>query len=292
MNEQNCPGRVGVVCNDAGGAEVVSSYIKRSTLDCMYCLSGPAIEIFRKKLGFVDNVSLKQCLNNIDWLLCSMGWSDHEWEALTKAKEMGKQTVVFLDHWTGYVNRFMRDGMTQLPDEVWVGDLYAKEIALKVLPHTPIKFVPNPYYADLMDELELLSRKRKSRHEGINILYVCEPTAPLADLAKSSGYTEHEALRYFLEYLKNIDEEINSIIIRPHPTETIDKYSWVLEDNFFFITMSDTNSLMEDVVNSDWVVGRNSMALVIGLLAGKRSISCIPPGGKPCSLPQKEILHF
>lgn len=31
------------------------------------------------------------------------------------------------------------------------------------------------------------------------------------------------------------------------------------------------------------------MAMVIGLLAQKRVISCIPPGGRPCSLPQKEI---
>jgi hypothetical protein len=31
------------------------------------------------------------------------------------------------------------------------------------------------------------------------------------------------------------------------------------------------------------------MAMVIGLIGGKRVISCIPPGGPACALPQAEI---
>ena len=39
---------LGVVCNDAGGAEVVSSWIKNNKYKTLYCLSGPALKIFKK----------------------------------------------------------------------------------------------------------------------------------------------------------------------------------------------------------------------------------------------------
>jgi hypothetical protein len=29
--------------------------------------------------------------------------------------------------------------------------------------------------------------------------------------------------------------------------------------------------------------------MVVGLIAGKRVVSCIPPGGAPCPLPQRDI---
>jgi hypothetical protein len=34
------------------------------------------------------------------------------------------------------------------------------------------------------------------------------------------------------------------------------------------------------------------MALVTALLAGRRVLSCIPPGGRPCVLPFAEIERF
>lgn len=283
---------IGVVSHDAGGAEVVSSYIKRNRLNCIYCLAGPAVEIFKKKLGPIATSSLSDCLRQCDWLLCSMGWSEHEWQALAKAKEMGKRVVVFLDHWTRYNDRFERNGVIQLPNELWVGDSSAEKIAHENFSNIPIKLVPNPYYADLEDELDSLSRHINIPHAGIKILYVCEPTAPETDVLKSSGYTDHEALHYFFSCLEKRDEEIESICIRPHPTETKDKYAWAISHNHKKVTIGGDRSLLQEIVENDWVVGRNSMALVAGLIANKTVISCIPPNGKPCVLPQKEILHL
>jgi hypothetical protein len=36
----------------------------------------------------------------------------------------------------------------------------------------------------------------------------------------------------------------------------------------------------------------HSMAMVVGLLAKKRVISTIPPGGKKCGLPQDAVEHL
>ncbi len=284
--------RICVASHDAGGAEVVSSYVKRNRLDCMYHLAGPAVDIFTKKLGPVISTSLEECLVECDLLLCSMGWSDHEWHALAKAKEMDKRVIVFLDHWTGYKTRFIRNEIMILPDEIWVGDTSAEIIAKEVFPNLSIKLVPNPYYADLKDEIDLLPSNDDSENTGKKILYVCEPTASKSDVSKSSGYTDHDALRYFLKCISERKELIGSICLRPHPSEPQDKYAWALKNEFMSIAIGGKNSLLEEISASDWVVGRSSMALVVGLIANKTVFSCIPIGGVPCTLPFKEILKL
>ena len=40
--------RIGVVCHDAGGAEILSSYIK-DFKEIHTCISGPALKIFKRK---------------------------------------------------------------------------------------------------------------------------------------------------------------------------------------------------------------------------------------------------
>ena len=109
---------------------------------------------------------------------------------------------------------------------------------------------------------------------------------------KSSGYTDHEALKYFLKCISERKERIESICIRPHPSEPQDKYIWALENDLMNITIGGTRSLLEEISVSDWIVGRSSMALVVGLVANKKVFSCIPVGGAPCTLPFKEIIKL
>ena len=49
---------------------------------------------------------------------------------------------------------------------------------------------------------------------------------------------------------------------------------------------------MQQILEADVVVGCESMGLEIALLARKRVISSIPPGGRPCSLKSKNIEHL
>ena len=77
--------------------------------------------------------------------------------------------------------------------------------------------------------------------------------------------------------------------IRPHPSEHNDKYNWVMEYPSIKIEINKNFSLIEDVCNSEVVVGCESIAMVVGLMTSKRVISAIPKGGKKCELPYKEI---
>ena len=110
---------VGIVCHDAGGAEIVSSYVVRNNLRAGYYLKGPAISIFEGKLGIIKNSdSLFDLVKNSDWLLCGTGWqSDLEWSLIQEAKKQGKKVISFLDHWVNYQERFTRNNK-YLPDEI------------------------------------------------------------------------------------------------------------------------------------------------------------------------------
>lgn len=288
---------VTVVAHDAGGAELVSSYVRQHKLDCAYAISGPARQIFERKLGGVTVLSTEEAIRQGDWLLCGTSWqSDVEWQAIKLARTLGKRTVAFLDHWTNYQERFMRGGVVHLPDEVWVGDSIALDMACSTFPKVSVLLVSNPYFIDLKTDLAAIPRRPRQNNRGVDILFVCEPIGEHALRVYGDerhwGYTEHEALRYFLSNLPALNTPINRIVIRPHPAEDPSKYQWVQQEFNLPIVFGQKKPLPEEIMDCDVVVGCSSMAMVVGLLAEKRVLSAIPPGGMACSLPQPEIEHL
>jgi hypothetical protein len=283
-----------VVSHDAGGAEIISSLIRKESFECQYVLAGPALKIFQRKLGPVDSQLLQEAIHSADYLLCGTSWqSDLEWQAIAMARKAGKRSVAFLDHWVNYQERFVREGETHLPDEIWVGDELAENMARSFFPSLKIRLVDNPYFEDLRRELAELIQPKEFDPGSLRILYVCEPLREHAFREYGNerhwGYTEEEALHYFLANLDILRAPIGRIVIRPHPSEAADKYNWANDEYDQPIISGGAMTLFEEIAACDLVVGCESMAMVVGLLAGRRVISCIPPGGKPCVLPQPEI---
>jgi hypothetical protein len=282
-----------LVSHDAGGAEILSSYVRQQKPDCRFVLAGPAVKIFERKLGPLQLSPLEIALADSDSLLCGTSWqSDIEWRAIALARDRGMPSVAFLDHWLNYRERFMRDGEVHLPDEIWVGDGLARERAEVLFPGCAIRLVDNPYFADLRNELASLKRGPAPADGGLRILYVCEPLREHALLEHGNerhwGYVEEDALRYFLSHLDVLGAPVGQIVLRPHPSEKPDKYDWALRE-FALPIVRGGRSLFEEVVDADVVVGCESMAMVIGLLGGRRVLSSVPPGGRACSLPQTGI---
>ena len=99
-------------------------------------------------------------------------------------------------------------------------------------------------------------------------------------------------MRFFLENFSLLDSSVSEIKIRPHPSESKSKYDWAKLESPLVSNIESSKSLIEQILEVDVVVGCESMAMVIGLLAKKRVISSVPIGGKACSLPQAEIEHL
>ena len=286
-------GRVAIVCHDAGGAEILSSWLLRSNDLCFVVAVGPAVSIFDRKCVAAERMSLVDAIEKSDWVLCGTGITNLERKAIKLGREKGKKTVAFIDHWVNYTERFQDDDYSLiLPDEIWVGDEDALLIAKKEFSNIPIKLKINPYFEDVHSRF-LNFESTKPSTSKISILYVCEPISVQALISHGNtnfyGYTEVSAMKYFLENIDSLCCDISQIIIRPHPTECRDKYHWVKALAPKIIKFGGVKTLIEEMIEVDVVVGCETMAMVIGLIAGKRVISCIPPGGNPMRLPQARI---
>lgn len=279
-----------IISHDAGGAELLSSYVKTKESDFVFALDGPAVSIFQRKLGNLPCMSVEDAIYKADTVLCGTSWpASLEWRAIKIAREQGKRSIAFLEHWVNYEQRFVRNEEKVLPDKIWVGDVYAREIAKKTFPNVPIVLFENPYLKEIEEELEKLD----ATDSASNILYVCEPiqehTALMYGDKLYHGYTEYDALRYFLDNIDVYGQEVDEIVIRLHPSELAGKYDALIAEYDLPIKCSQDRALLQDIHRARVVVGCNTMAMVVGLLAKTRVVSAIPFGGKPCLLPHQEI---
>lgn len=285
---------IAVICHDAGGAEVLSSWVSENDNQVCLALDGPAKEIFARKCPGRNILRVNDAIGQAEWVLLGAGWETRfERNALVKAKHENKKTIVFLDHWVNYLTRHTLDGNLVLPDEFWVGDTEALKIAKNCFPNSSIKLVTNPYFKEIKDRFNC--HKLNSENQlATNILYVTEPIESHAhQIGKDLwNYTEHDALSFFLKNIDLLNLPACRITIRLHPAENEDKYNWVPDSLTSILIDPQDNSLFDAINNADIVVGCETMAMVVGLLAEKRVISSIPPHGKKCNLPFKEIEYL
>jgi hypothetical protein len=284
-----------VVSHDAGGAEIISSYIHLNKINCKFILAGPAVSIFSKKLGPIDIVSMERGLIKCDELICGTSWqSNFEWMAIKSAREIGVRKISsFLDHWINYKDRFKHNGIEYLPDNLVVGDEFALKIAKNCFPSLKIDFMPNAYFIELRHKILELTKKNSVKITNAKkILFVSENISDYSQRYFGHkyhfGYTELEAIDYFITNIGYLGDISFPIFIRPHPSDKIEKYT-PLTIKYPFIKITDNSDLLQAVCEADIITGCRSMALVVGILAGKRVISCIPKGGIKCGIPYPEI---
>ena len=110
-------------------------FILHYNLKCTFALYGPARSIFKDRLGSIPLVSLEEAINSCSWVITGTGWqTDIEYLAIDHARTSRKFVVSFLDHWTSYPQRFIRNATVLHPNEIWVGDSYAARLASKTFP--------------------------------------------------------------------------------------------------------------------------------------------------------------
>ena len=93
-----------IVCHDAGGAEIVSNYIKNKKNDkYIFCIKGPAIKIFKRNIkNFKNNSQIKDYSKINKLIIGTSIKSKLELRYLNKANQLKIYTQCFLDHWVYY----------------------------------------------------------------------------------------------------------------------------------------------------------------------------------------------
>ena len=289
--------KISIISHDAGGAEYLSSWAKHQNQKINFVLEGPAINIFKKKIPYINLISLDEALKSSDVFICGTSWqSDIEKKSILIGKKYGKLTISFLDHWVNYEERFLYKGRIILPDQIWVSDGYALKIAKNIFPNSEVKLKRNYYLNDIKENyLKKFGDKKNFKKDSFKVLFTAENIKDHAFLKYGDerywGYTEDDAIKYFLENLRSLKLNINEIKIRPHPSDPTDKYFWALK-NKLVKSINSNKSLIEDIASVDIVAGCESMAMVSALFLKKKVISCIPPEGRKCSLPHDRIIHL
>jgi hypothetical protein len=293
-----------LVAHDAGGAEILCAWCKehQTRHQCFFALAGPARRIFRRDMGEppLSGLEVMQGFGPHDFVLTGTSLeADLERRAIRLARQAGVRCVSFLDHWDLYAVRF-RDaasGAPVFPDEIWLGDDYAWDFALKDgLPRDLLRRVDNPYFAALRRHAAaapaLLDDGR------LRLLFICEPVSRklLATFGPDAKDYDDELanLGWLLQAASAHREAIAQITLRLHPAEPPDKYQGVAAPywNTLPLAYSTEISLLNDLLAHSHIVGMESMALAIGVIMGRRVISCITGKAWPISLPHREIVRI
>jgi len=293
-----------ISAHDAGGAEVVSAWVRRHPENqYSYVLGGPAENIFRRKIAALENkpaAEMEAAVKRSDFVLTATSASSElETSALAHALRNGIPSATFLDYWWGFKQRFERGGILHLPEEIWVGDAYAFSMAQTVFPELRIVLKDNPYLLDVAEERKRFP-SRPFPAEGTTILYLSQPINEnqTHENGRTTLVNDYEAVKLFLRILATRYPPTRGplhVRIRPHPAESPGKYSLLAaEFREIPVTISSYQSLVEDCANADWAVGVYTMALVVALSMGMKAFYCLPDGARPFSsvIPYSEIGDF
>ena len=295
---------IGVFAHDAGAAYLLAHYILNNPANYSYSLQGPATAIFASVIGSLTQTCDYTAIPKFDQILAGTSWqSQHELLALKQAQLYGVKTIVMLDHWTNYRERFLLQGSYVFPDEVIASDSYAFQMADRELSkEISIQKCPNYYYNYLESQLQKVptSLNQLALLPIIKVLYLSENIAEHAFRVYSDcfywGYTDITALEYFLEKKRYIFPSAHMhITIRFHPSENHANYARMLSSHSAAsasFSFSSNHQLVYDINDADLIIGCNSAAMAIALLSEKPVISIIPPGGKSCQLPHSNIQHL
>ena len=265
---------------------------KKNKNEYNYLLKGTAKKIFKKNLGKFKTISLKESLKKTKLYICGTGWqSDIHIQIIKATRLKSTKVIAYLDHWVNYKKRFLKNKKYYLPDEIWVGDEKAYKIAKKTF-NIRVKKKTNYYLNYVKKKIKGKYEKKKKLPKTVNILYVTEPTSKVKKKFKLNkyDYDEFSSLSFFLDKIKFVYKDFK-IRLKIHPSENLIKYNKILKKYNYNIKVCNSENLLNEIKNSEVVVGCNTLALHIALEA-KKDVLCSIPTKQKSLLPFKQIRYL
>ena len=268
---------VGIVCNDAGSANIIIHWVINYNYNYLIKVSGPAKQIFREMLPNKKiNYDLIKLIKKSDIIISgTSAKSNIDHKARLLSKKNGKKVIGLLDHWTLYKEGFTYNNKFNLPSEIWVTNKKASTIAKKKFKNSIIKIKKN-----ILEEK--ISNIKKKNNRFKNYLYLLEPL---------DNNTEFFILKKFFRFLKknNLEKKIE-LIFKVHPSENSKKYFKFIRSNYSSkFKILKNNNIIEIIRWSDIVFGLRSYALVLALKAKRKVFTLLPIRNFKFTLPYKKI---
>lgn len=283
-----------VVCHDAGATNLIIGWLKSTPgIEVRVHVQGPALALWQAAFPGSAIYSLDEALHGAVQLLSGSGWAsvlEHDARILAQVRNV--PTIAAVDHWVNYQQRFVRNGIEALPDEIWVSDQYAFAEANRCFPGKTVHLLPNTYLNEQVAAIKVLDSKANPRADE-RILYALEPIREAwfgADMRPG----EFQALDYFLSRLDTLGlSKSTQIRLRPHPSDPPGKYeSWLESKTGYDVMMAPVEPLAEAIAWADWVAGCESFVLIIALAARRKVVSTLPPWAYSCRLPHEGIIRL
>jgi hypothetical protein len=286
-----------VACHDAGAANLIFAWLSDWADSGLLgahvfrlLLKGPAEVAWKAQSIRLPHFELHNDMDTaLTGALCVLtgtGWSSNiEHDARKLAATMHIHSIAVVDHWVNYPDRFERGSEVILPNEIWVSDGYASEIAGRVFKGLRVVELPNTYLEAQVKRIHDVPEDSRT------LLCVLEPLRVDWGPGESSDF---KALDFFAMNLHLIvGNQPVDILLRPHPSDPPHKYEdWIKRHPRLSIKIDLSPSLSEAIGQARWVVGAETFAMVVALAAGRQTYSLLPPWSHRCRLPHKEILHL
>lgn len=263
--------------------------------------------LFSNRLNFSSELSLVVQNNIPDFstsgIDCLFTGTSHpessecfEINCIKQAKSKGVYTISFIDHWVNFKLRFNGLNEDEMPDEIWVIDENAKDLAEKEgLPSAKIKIKGNPYHYHLRTcwKPAYLSKSYLSflgiKEDAFHILFAPDPFS-IRNIYQKTGFTEGEALKDLLTIVSEIKDTF--LLIKLHPLQPEDVLLNVLEQYpnipHKLIKEADVPELL---AASDLVIGFYSNLLLEASALQKSTIRYFPGNTEADLLAGSQLLH-
>jgi hypothetical protein len=272
---------IAIACNDAGASQTISHIASKlkSSKAINLQLSGPAEEIFNLKNLYSNSENLEHLVQNSQVVLTGTGWQTSiESDILELSHKFNKPSVVVLDHWNDYRQRFAKkNGIIILPSKLIVTNYLSAYLARTEIPEVEVLKITDFYVNDLIskyngfeDNLDIgsgdvlyLSDGRVFKEDSLD-----NQTESLNQLTKSITFLEN--------YIGN---KINRVIVRPHPADGDSNIPPEVIGGIVFKT--EYLDLVEQLKKSSIVIGTDSMAMYVAMKLGKNVVTILNKQKKP-----------
>jgi len=279
---------VGIVCHDAGGANQIMAMCEVAGFPRVRAyMEGPARALWHGRFPAHSlAASLDELLDETHTLITGTGWASAlEHDARVAASWRGIHSIAVLDHWVNYRERFIRNDVFLLPDEIWVVDEHALRIARAVFPGQCILLKPDSYAQEQVRAISPVGAIL-----GNELAYLLEPAR--SDWGRGEP-GEFQALRYFLARLPGLGLPTDTIIrLRPHPSDPPGKYDAFLQPSGPWPVLLDNGDLTSAISRARWVAGCQTHAMTLALQAGRTVLCTLPPWAPACVLPHTGLIHL